>query len=61
MADIEAPPQPGAPEQAHRWLPLGALSATALVPPLYSSMNAGLLARGRSAISLRRTPAGAGG
>jgi len=35
MADVEAPPQPGAPEQAQRWLPLGALGASALVGALF--------------------------
>jgi undecaprenyl-diphosphatase len=39
MADIEAPPQPGTPEQAHHWLPLGALSATALAGALFSLLT----------------------
>jgi undecaprenyl-diphosphatase len=35
MADIEAPPQPGTPERAHRWLPLGALGTSALAGALF--------------------------
>lgn len=35
MDDIKAPPQPGSPQQAQRWLPLGSLSATALIGAIF--------------------------
>jgi undecaprenyl-diphosphatase len=35
MADIEASPQPGAPEQARRWVPLGALGIAALIGAIF--------------------------
>ncbi|MBC8162994.1 MAG: phosphatase PAP2 family protein, partial [Roseiflexaceae bacterium] len=31
MANIQSPPQPGSPQQAQRWLPLGALSTSTLI------------------------------
>jgi undecaprenyl-diphosphatase len=38
MADAEAPPQPGSPEQAHRWLPLGALGTSALIGVIFCAI-----------------------
>ena len=32
---IKAPPQPGSPQQAQRWLPLGSLGATALIGAIF--------------------------
>ena len=31
MDEVQAPPQPGSPERAHRWLPLGRLGASLLI------------------------------
>jgi membrane-associated phospholipid phosphatase len=36
--NIKAPPQPGSPEQAQRWLPLGALGTSALIGAIFCLM-----------------------
>jgi membrane-associated phospholipid phosphatase len=47
--NIKAPPQPGSPQQAHRWLPLGSLGITTLISAIICvllTLGFGWLARG---------------
>ena len=57
MAEIQAPPQPGSPQQAHRLLPLGAFGTYLLFGALFSVIaTAGFAWLARGVFGDRFTP-----